>query len=81
MNVCRVQIEALCQPQQCPSRELEKSWQTVTVTQLHTDQSFTNFVLEIVRHRLLETNSIDTKQCQTTNASLWQKAMCPEELS
>ena len=58
-----------------------KSWQTVTVTQLHTDQSFTNFVLEIVRHRLLETNSIDTKQCQTTNASQWQKAMCPEELS
>ncbi len=78
---CRVQIEALCRPQQCLSAELEKSWQTVSVTQLHTDQSLTNFVLEIVRHRLLETMSIDTKQCQTNHASQWQGMVCPEELS
>lgn len=77
---CCVQIVALCRPQQSLSAELENSWQTVIVTQLHTDQSFTNFVLKLSDTAFLR-QFHQHKRCQTTHASQWQKTVSPEELS
>jgi hypothetical protein len=75
--LCHVQIEALHQPQQGPSAELKKQWQIVSVTQLHIDQSITNFVLEIVTQRLLE--SIQTKQKMSNHKCIIAtlKTVCP----